>query len=216
MPKRFASTATCILNRPSASTGMPNMTHRNVMASPGWHRVMTPTAASRMPKARSYWNASRNRSREKYPPSLTAPQTTMPMPSARPIHGTQRSAMTNSTTPSTQNSADITIYPVFTAHSGPVALVLRIDSHLLPRRGASLFMVQYTLLRRFSIRAEKEDARKPGICAYPSDFWACGRFCPSRVTAPAGCCGTRSAPAHRGTAGSSAAGRQGIPPSCRR
>ena len=54
MPKRLASTATWILNRPSASTGMPNITHRNVMASPGWHSVMIPTAMSRMPNARSY------------------------------------------------------------------------------------------------------------------------------------------------------------------
>ena len=59
-----------------------------------------------------------------------APQITMPMPSALPIHGTHRSAVMNSTTPSTQNSADTTIYPVFTAHKGPVDLTLRIHLRL--------------------------------------------------------------------------------------
>ena len=54
MPKRRESMAIWILNRPSASTGMPSRTQKKLMVPSGRARPTAPSARNRMPKARSY------------------------------------------------------------------------------------------------------------------------------------------------------------------
>ena len=71
-----------------------------------------------MPNSRSYWKASRNRSREKYPTSLMMPNTTIAMPSARPITTADCAGRAMNSTPTTQNTADIMIYPVLAIRIG--------------------------------------------------------------------------------------------------
>ena len=127
MPKRLASTAICTLNSPSDSTRMPYTTHRKPMVSPGWVSVTMPKAISSTPKARSYWKASRNRSRDRYPATFTAPNTIIPMPSSSPMTATDTPGHTNSTTPSTHSSTDMMMYPVLAARIGVTERMIRIS-----------------------------------------------------------------------------------------
>lgn len=59
------------------------------------------------PDARSYWNARRNRSWEKYPTSFTAPNTVMIQPSAMPTASGEISGMAIKRMPSAQNRMEM-------------------------------------------------------------------------------------------------------------
>ena len=118
MPKRFASMDIWILNRPSVSTLMPSTMQKKLIAPSGWSSTRTPREISRMPKARSYWNARRNRSLEKYAASFTMPNTIIAMPSTIPTTVTLSSGTAIITTPNTQSSAEIIIYDIFAAFIG--------------------------------------------------------------------------------------------------
>ena len=65
MPNRFESRAICTLNRPSEKIAMPSAAKMKSRAPSGFSRITAPRAMSRMPNARSYWKARRNRSPEK-------------------------------------------------------------------------------------------------------------------------------------------------------
>ena len=85
IPKRRASMAICILNSPSARMDTPAAMQIKSITPLVRSSTITPRAMSRMPNSRSYWNASRYRSLEKYPTSFTTPKAAIAAPSTRPI-----------------------------------------------------------------------------------------------------------------------------------
>ena len=69
--------------------------------------MMIPKAIISSPKARSYWNASRYRSFEKYPTSRTRPNTMNSAPHTMPITDREISGTTISKTPNTHSRTDM-------------------------------------------------------------------------------------------------------------
>ena len=110
--------AICILNSPSARMDTPAAMQIKSITPLVRSSTITPRAMSRMPNSRSYWNASRYRSREKYPTSFTAPKAAIAAPSTRPIITAERAGRAMNRTPTTQNTMDMTTYPVLAARMG--------------------------------------------------------------------------------------------------
>ncbi|OKZ60861.1 MAG: hypothetical protein BHV91_00085 [Clostridiales bacterium 44_9] len=97
---------------------------KNSSARAGFDTSTVPMRIISIPAARSYSNASLNRSFEKYPTSLTMPKAIIITPRTVPTVFMEISGLAIRITPSTRDSTDIAIYPIFATFIGAVERIL--------------------------------------------------------------------------------------------
>ena len=114
MPKRFASTAVCILNAPSTNIKMPIAVDNISIIYSDFLIIMIPSTIETIPSARSNWNASWNKSFAKYPDSFVTPYIMRNTPYNMHIVFSPSCGMNNKAAPNAIRHIVMTVYAFFT------------------------------------------------------------------------------------------------------